>query len=139
MNFRPKWFPLLSVLIQWFLLLLITCSLLIPLFVGVWFLVDVLLYCSLLCVQSSFSVISLRKRELVALLNCLPADFWLLVFCVAVNWSALSDCGISWSYLLTVWSFLVYQKINPFFCVSCLTVCQTVNYLTAIIDKISFK
>ena len=57
---------------------------------------------TVLCVQSSFSVISLRKRELVALLNCLPADFWLLVFCVAVNWSALSDCDISWSYILVI-------------------------------------
>ena len=60
---------------------------------------------ALLCVHSSFAIISLRKRELVALLllcsecHCryyrsftLPRG--------AMGWSVLCDCGISWSYSL---------------------------------------
>ena len=48
------------------LLLLIYCLLLLPLFVGVLCLVFVLLY-STLC-PSSFAIILMRKRELIALL-----------------------------------------------------------------------
>ena len=29
-----------------------------------------------------------------------------------MSWSALSDCGISWSYSLTFWPFLVYYNQN---------------------------
>ena len=49
------------------LLLLIDCLLLPPVFVRVWGLVLVLL-CSTYNVTSSFAIISLRKRELVAAL-----------------------------------------------------------------------
>ena len=45
--------------------------------------------CNLICVLSSFAIISLRKRELVALLYVLAA-VWLLVFCV-------SSLGSLWS------------------------------------------
>ena len=59
------------------------------------------------CVWSlfnSFAIISLRKRELVALL-CVLAARWLSLCSVsqphsAVGWSVDCDCGISWSYLL---------------------------------------
>ena len=55
----------------------------------------------------------------------------------AVSWSALSDCGISWLYLLQFGhSLFITIKINLFFCVSCLTVCQCtqkVNYPTTIV------
>ena len=53
---------------------------------------------------STLAIMSLRKRELVSLpyLCCgclwsvpLPHD--------VVGWSAVCDCGISWSYLHTVW------------------------------------
>ena len=42
-------------------------------------------------VQSSLSVISLRKRESWLLyFNCISADFWLLLFCV----SSLQSCEL---------------------------------------------
>ena len=60
---------------------------------------------ALLCVHSSFTIISMGKRELVALL-CLSS--WCLVIncCVALphdatGLSAVYDCGISRSYSLT--------------------------------------
>ena len=53
--------------------------------------------CALLCVHSSFAIISMGKTELVALL-CLSS--WCLDCCVAlphdaVGLSAVCDCGIS--------------------------------------------
>ena len=54
------------------LLLLICCRLLLPL----WDSVIVLFCCALLCVLSSYAIILMGKRELVALL-CLPS--WCLV------------------------------------------------------------
>ena len=60
--------------------------------------------------------------------------------CSAVSRSAVSDCGISWSYSLTFWSFLVnYNHNRSALLCKLLTdkiVCQrkqTVNYLTIII------
>ena len=49
--------------------------------------------CTLLCVLSSFTIIFMGKRELVALL-CLSS--WCLVALPrgAVGWSAVCDCGI---------------------------------------------
>ena len=47
-------------------------------------------WCTLLCVLSSFAIILMWKRELVALL-CLPS--WCLEF-------EMCDCGISLSYSL---------------------------------------
>ena len=62
---------------------------------GLWFCFTVL------SVLSSFAIISLRKKQLVALL-CLHAVVWLSLFCASlVGWSAVFDCGISWSYSLT--------------------------------------
>ena len=60
-----------------------------------------------LYVLSSFAIILTRKRELVALLFV----FWMPCYCKcpvalpqgAVGWSAVCDCGISWSYSLTFW------------------------------------
>ena len=64
-------------------------------------------------------------------LNCLPADFWLLVFLSlpysAVSWSALSDCGISLSYLLTFLQFLVYYNQNKSVILSKLLNCLSVH------------
>ena len=66
--------------------------------------------------------------------------------CSAVSLSALSDCGISWLYLLQFGhSLFITIKINQFFCVCCLTVCQCtqkVNYPTtiaAIVDLFSVE
>ena len=69
-----------------------------PLFVGV---LCLSLFCyALLCVQSSFAIILMRKRKMVAMLllsyRCLAT-----VKCSvalprsAVVWSAVCDCGIS--------------------------------------------
>ena len=53
--------------------------------------------CALLCVHSSFAIISMGKRELVALLClsswCLVIVLWLFL----KGLSAVCDCGISWS------------------------------------------
>ena len=53
--------------------------------------------CALLCVHSSFAIILMGKRELVALL-CLSS--WCCDYCVAfprdaTGLSAVCDCGIS--------------------------------------------
>ena len=59
--------------------------------------------CALFCVHSSFAIISMGKRELVALL-CLSS--WYLSDCCvalpggAMGLSAVCDCGISWLYSL---------------------------------------
>ena len=55
--------------------------------------------CALLCVQSGFAIISMGKRDLVALL-CLSSWCLLIVCCVALlhentGLSAVCDCGIS--------------------------------------------
>ena len=42
----------------------------------------------------------------------------------AVSWSALSDYGITWSYLHFGHFLFITIKISQFYCVSCLTVCQ---------------
>ena len=102
---------LLSVLRWWFCTV---DSLLYSLCVGVLCLVHVLL-CST-CVLSSFAIISLRKRELVALL-CPLAVVWLSVLCLflmvpLVGWSAVCDCGISWSYSLTFSCGILMVKRN---------------------------
>ena len=61
--------------------------------------------CALLCVHSSFDIILMGKRELVALLGL---SCWCLVILVwhffrgSVGLSAVCDCGISWSYALTI-------------------------------------
>ena len=61
--------------------------------------------CMLLYVHSSIAIILMGKRELVALLNL---SSWCLVMVerlfLAVPWGCLPvcDCGISWSYSLTI-------------------------------------
>ena len=77
----PKWFRLFSVLKRWFF-----CLLLLQLSVGVLCLVLVLLFCTL-C-PSSFAIILLGKRELVALLNCLVTVSVMRLF-LAVTWVGL--------------------------------------------------
>ena len=49
--------------------------------------------CALLCVISSFVIISMGKRELVALL-CLPGDCCVALPHNATGLSAVGDCGI---------------------------------------------
>ena len=66
--------------------------------------------CMLLYVHFSFAIILMGKRELVALLGL---SFWCLVIVYvalplgAMCLSAVLDCGISWSYSLTI---LVWVK-----------------------------
>ena len=70
--------------------------------------------CTLLCILSSFAIIMIGKRELVALL--------MAFFCYcsvallppgAMGWSAVCDCGIIWSYSLAF--FLILGRlIYPF-------------------------
>ena len=82
------------------MLLFIDCLLLLPLFLG--FSAGSLFCFAVLCVLSSFAIISLGKRELVALLlfcpECHAAVIVLLLF-LAVPW--VYDSDISWSYSLT--------------------------------------
>ena len=69
--------------------------------------------CILLCVLSSFAIILMGKRELVALL-CLSSWCPVALPHGAVSWSAVCDCGIFWSYSLTFYilihSFKIQQK-----------------------------
>ena len=48
--------------------------------------------CFVICVLSSFAIISLVKRELVCCVAVIPRD--------AFGWSVECDYGISWSYSL---------------------------------------
>ena len=58
-----------------------------------------MLYCALLCVQSSMVIILMRKREFGALLClsswCLMIVVWLSLPHDAMGLSAVCDCGIS--------------------------------------------
>ena len=56
------------------------------------------------CSPSTFAIISLEKRELIALLCCILDGMWLLLPFPhgAVGWSVVCDCGISRSYSLTL-------------------------------------
>ena len=75
---------------------------------------------AVLSVFCSFTVILLMKREKEGD-RCFSLIVFLLV-CVcysskplsygAVGWSAVCDCGISWSYSLLFWSFHVYYNQN---------------------------
>ena len=58
---------------------------------------------ALLCVLSSFTIILMGKRELVVLLGfifLLSCDFMFALSRGAMGWSAVCDCGISYSYSL---------------------------------------
>ena len=50
--------------------------------------------CALLCVLSSFKIISMEKRELVALL-CLSSWSLVIVMWLILTMPAVCDCGIS--------------------------------------------
>ena len=59
--------------------------------------------CALLCVHPSFEIISMGKRELVALLVFLVShDCYMALPHDTMGLSAVCDCGISWSYSLTI-------------------------------------
>ena len=69
-------------------------------------------YCTQLYVYSSFTIILMGKRELVALLSlsswCLVMVVWLFL---AVPWFCLDcDCGISLSYSLTILDMILSKK-----------------------------
>ena len=60
--------------------------------------------CTFLYVHSSFAIILMGKRKLLALLSLSSCCF---LMCVALHrdamgLSAICDCGISWSYSLTI-------------------------------------
>ena len=89
-------------------LLLIHCLLSLPLFVGVC--VWSLFCCLVLSVLSSFTIISLRKRELAALLNYM----WLLVFCVfSSRCHGLQCVTVAFLVILTVLSCKIVDPIRP--------------------------
>ena len=95
-----------------------------------------ILCCMLLYVHSSIAIILTGKRELVALLNlsswCLVMVEWLRL---AVPWGCLRFVIVvlpDHTHLHFGHFLLIAVKVNQFFCVSCLYVCQctqTVNYL----------
>ena len=59
--------------------------------------------CTLLYVNSSFSIILMGKRKLVALLSFLVSrDFCVALPQGAIGLSAVCDCDISRSYSLTI-------------------------------------
>ena len=70
--------------------------------------------CTLLYVHSSFAIILMGKRELVALLGLSSG-----VSCVALPrgamcLSAVCECGISWSFSLTFFENMFKYKILCF-------------------------
>ena len=75
--------------------------------IGFWGLCACSLFCTVvLSVLSSFAIISLKKRELVALL-CALTVVWLLVLCVSSSQchGLVCECDISWSYSLAFCKF----------------------------------
>ena len=62
-------------------------------------------------VLSSFTIILLRKRELVAYMHCVVA----VLFCVSSSrchgWSAVCECGVFWSYSLTFHRICFHDKM----------------------------
>ena len=95
------------------LLLLNHCLLLLPLFVGFGFCQCLVM---LYLVYNVLNHLDEEERS-----GCFTLTIYLLTFSYkcsvslpysAVSWSALSDCGIFWSYSLTPWSFLVYYNQN---------------------------
>ena len=96
---------------------------------------------SLLCVLSSFAIILMKKRELIAFLllsfGCLVTvnRVWLLLAVGAVSWSAMCECGISCSCSLIFSSIsIILAQFNlriseilplPFPCYS--TLASTLN------------
>ena len=81
------------------LLLLIRCWLLLIVAPIVGFCSCSMFCCALLCVHSSFAIISMVKKELVALLCLSSGVSWCCVALIhdAMGLSAVCDCGISWS------------------------------------------
>ena len=75
------------------LLLLIYCLLLLPLFVGVLCLVLVLSFGT--SCPSSFAIILMGKRELVALLKYCDSQYTVALPHGAVGWSAVCECSVS--------------------------------------------
>ena len=74
--------------------------------------------CTLLYVHSSIAIILMGKRELIALLNlfswCLVMVEWLFL-AVPRGCLQFCDCGISWSYSLTIFAkspVRSHEKIN---------------------------
>ena len=72
--------------------------------------------CTLLYVHSSFAIILVGKRQLVALLSL---SSWCLVIVVcsssdAMGLSAVCDCGISLSYSLTIFVYTVFRTGDIF-------------------------
>ena len=104
----PQWLRMLSVLRRWFCccwLLFIDTPI-----VGVCNCSK--FCCTLLYVHSSLAIILMRKRELVALLN--SSSWWLvmvvrLFLAVPQGCLGVCDCGISWSYSLTICIALCYE------------------------------
>ena len=98
----------------WVLLLLIDCLMYFPSFVGV--LCLSLLCYALLCVHSSFAIILKRKRKQVSLLllsyRCIVTKMFCRSSSQCLGWSAVYDCGVSLSYLLTFLNFLELQMCN---------------------------
>ena len=93
------------------LLLLIRCWLLLQL----WDSAIVLFFCcALLYVHSSFVIILIGTREQVALLS-LSSWCLLIVGCSSSGAMCLSlvcDCGISWSYSLTIFANGIIKSLN---------------------------
>ena len=67
-----------------------------------------------LYVHSSFAIISLGKRERVALLLlCSECHVAIIVHSLgAMGWSIVCDCGISWSYSLIFFYFFFERGNN---------------------------
>ena len=68
--------------------------------------------CTLFSVHSSFAIILMGKRELVALLSL---SSWCIVIVLALSWglSAVCDCGISYSYSLTIYNDKMITFFTP--------------------------
>ena len=64
--------------------------------------------CTLLYVPSSFAIILMGKRELVALLSLSSLCLMIVVLLFLMGLTAACDCGISVSYSLTIFQHTTF-------------------------------
>ena len=75
--------------------------------------------CALLCVLSSFAIISIGEKRAGCFASCVflvPHDCCVALPCDAIGLSAVCDYGISGSYAFTIFETCPYRSLNRDIC-----------------------